>query len=297
MSVIAGENAFYEISRSSQATVNLHPPSIRDVKVPRASALFRRWNGELPKDTYHHKPVLEYNGEMVFAEIAILRCFQQEGWDGRWIDNFGSKTKYRVGYWGDASEIIKDLPVEQKALLDRIRARTDGKGGCFDVFCWRDGEVVFAESKWKGNDQIRPNQARWLEAALSIGIPLDSFLIVEWSLDVPAVRKRPTLSKELQLTIFQRDRWMCRWCNRPVIFAPVMRFLEHEARKWRGGEPLSYYHPRWTRDGAPLLDELAAVIDHIEAFSIGGLVSRPANKFWLLGYFGHFFTKENRDGP
>jgi hypothetical protein len=83
---------------------------------------------------------------MVFAEIAILRCFQKEGWDGRWIDNFGGKTKDRLGYWGDASEIIKDLPAEQKALLERIRKKADCKGGCFDVFCWRDGDVVFAES-------------------------------------------------------------------------------------------------------------------------------------------------------
>ena len=247
-------------------------PSIRDVHVPKATALFQKWTGELPEDTFNHKPVLNYCGEMVFAELAILRCFQQEGWDGRWIDNFG-KTKYRIGYWGNTSEVIKDLPAKQKALLDRIqKANAECKGGCFDVFCWRDGNVVFAESKWKGNDQIRPNQARWLEAALSIGIPLDSFLIVEWSLvlDSPAARKRRPLSKDLQVSVFRCDRWICRWCNRPVIFAPVMKFLEREVRKSGAAEPLSYFHPRWTRDGAPLLDELGAVLDHVEAFSTGG---------------------------
>ncbi|MGO9264921.1 MAG: HNH endonuclease signature motif containing protein [Candidatus Binataceae bacterium] len=34
--------------------------------------------------------------------------------------------------------------------------------------------------------------------------------------------------------------------------------------------PLAYFHAHWTRDGAPLLDELGAVIDHVEAFSTGG---------------------------
>jgi 5-methylcytosine-specific restriction endonuclease McrA len=34
--------------------------------------------------------------------------------------------------------------------------------------------------------------------------------------------------------------------------------------------PLAYHHAHWTRDGAPLLDLLGAVIDHIEAFSTGG---------------------------
>jgi hypothetical protein len=55
-----------------------------------------------------------------------------------------------------------------------------------------------------------------------------------------------------------------------VIFAPVMRLLEDEVRKAGRSEPLSYYHAHWTRDGAPLLDELGAVIDHVEAHSTGG---------------------------
>jgi hypothetical protein len=35
-------------------------------------------------------------------------------------------------------------------------------------------------------------------------------------------------------------------------------------------EPLAYFNAHATRDGAPLLDELWGVIDHIEAFSTGG---------------------------
>jgi 5-methylcytosine-specific restriction endonuclease McrA len=49
-----------------------------------------------------------------------------------------------------------------------------------------------------------------------------------------------------------------------------MRLLEDEVRKAGRSEPLSYYHAHWTRDGAPLLDELGAVIDHVEAHSTGG---------------------------
>ena len=83
-------------------------------------------------------------------------------------------------------------------------------------------------------------------------------------------KKRPPLSKESQLRVFIHDRWICRWCNRPVIFAPVMKFLERELRNSGRVDPLSYYHAHWTRDSAPLLDELGAVIDHVEAFSAGG---------------------------
>ena len=49
-----------------------------------------------------------------------------------------------------------------------------------------------------------------------------------------------------------------------------MKFLEREIRKTENGNRLDYYHAHWTRQGAPLLDELGAVIDHIEAVSVGG---------------------------
>jgi 5-methylcytosine-specific restriction endonuclease McrA len=83
-------------------------------------------------------------------------------------------------------------------------------------------------------------------------------------------KARPSLSKTLQLSVFCRDGWICRWCNRPVIFAPVMRLIERDVREIGKEPPLSYYHAHWTRDGAPLLDELGAVIDHVKALSTGG---------------------------
>jgi hypothetical protein len=58
--------------------------------------------------------------------------------------------------------------------------------------------------------------------------------------------------------------------QRPVIFAPVMKYLEREIRAIGNSDPLAYYDAHWTRHGAPLLDLLGAVIDHIEAFSTGG---------------------------
>jgi 5-methylcytosine-specific restriction endonuclease McrA len=96
---------------------------------------------------------------------------------------------------------------------------------------------------------------------------------VDWSLDVvdkTRMANRRPLSKDLQVAVFRRDGWLCCWCKRPVIFAPVMKFLERDIRAAGRGERLAYYHAHWTRDGSPLLDLLGAVIDHIEAFSAGG---------------------------
>ena len=44
-------------------------------------------------------------------------------------------------------------------------------------------------------------------------------------------KNRRALPKGDQLAIFRRDGWMCQWCKKPVIFAPVMKLLEVEVRR------------------------------------------------------------------
>ncbi|HET9146084.1 MAG TPA: HNH endonuclease signature motif containing protein [Sphingomicrobium sp.] len=82
--------------------------------------------------------------------------------------------------------------------------------------------------------------------------------------------KRLPLPRTLQIKIFRRDGWLCHLCKRPVIFAPAMRLLEREVMMDGYAGRLAYYNERWTREGAPLLDQLAAVIDHVEAHAKGG---------------------------
>lgn len=51
-----------------------------------------------------------------------------------------------------------------------------------------------------------------------------------------------------------------------------MKYLEQLVRHSGGfAGPLAYHDARWRRDKAPLLDELGAVIDHVEAHSRGGV--------------------------
>ena len=82
--------------------------------------------------------------------------------------------------------------------------------------------------------------------------------------------RRAPISKNLQVQVFRRDRWLCRWCGRPVIFAPAMKYLEQFVRQSGFIGPLAYHDDRWRRDKAPLVDELGAVIDHVKAHSRGG---------------------------
>jgi hypothetical protein len=122
-----------------QSSQRIVLPSGREITVAKAMPLFRKWAGEMPDDTFNGKPLLELNGEMVFAELAILRSFQLAGWDGRWIDSY--HHRYLTQYW--PSPVSEPLPAKQQSILDRIRAKAGGTGGCFDVFCWRPrGNVV-----------------------------------------------------------------------------------------------------------------------------------------------------------
>ena len=43
-----------------------------------------------------------------------------------------------------------------------------------------DGRLVFAESKKHKKDRIRGTQLRWLEAALTCGMRVEDFVVVEW---------------------------------------------------------------------------------------------------------------------
>jgi 5-methylcytosine-specific restriction endonuclease McrA len=86
----------------------------------------------------------------------------------------------------------------------------------------------------------------------------------------PKPARRAAISKDLAIQVFRRDRWLCHWCGRPLIFGPALRYLAQFAKNSGINETLAYYHPHWTRRDAPLLDYMGAVLDHIQAHSDGG---------------------------
>ena len=127
-------------------------PSGREVMLQKAEPLFQAWR-----------------------EGSTLRIFQQFGWEGVWVDSF--RKQFRISN----SEQV-DLPTSKIALLNDIYVAAGSRYGCFDVFAWKNDQVLFAESKRRGKDIIRKTQLRWLEAALSICRDLGEFLIVEWDI-------------------------------------------------------------------------------------------------------------------
>lgn len=153
-------------------------PSGQRLAVPKCNLVFNIWRGPEIKDTYNHKAVVDFEGAPLFAELAILRILQQGGWSGVWSDSY--RNKYRVDLPEKMDPVL--LPPAQQKLIDSIKKRTGKRGGCWDVFAWRGSSVRFIESKRSKKDELRANQFLWLEAALGMGIPAESFLLAEWNL-------------------------------------------------------------------------------------------------------------------
>jgi hypothetical protein len=167
----------YPASLQPTSTENLTLPSGRSVAFPKATPTFHIWRGAAVDKTYGRKAVLDFNGRPAFAELVILWTLQNHGWQGVWVDSF--RRAFRTDYWNGSPQ--KSLPEKPAALAEEIWNLAKIRSGVWDVFCWRDDRVLFCESKKAGRDRTRPSQLRFAESALHVGLPLDSFLFVEWS--------------------------------------------------------------------------------------------------------------------
>jgi len=103
---------------------------------------------------------------------------QNSGWQGVWVDGF--RNKYRVGLPESSDPVA--LSKDQNAIIEAVKSKNGGLRGCWDVYVWKSNKNMFIESKRLKKDAIQDSQRGWLQAALDLGFPLDSFMLVEWEL-------------------------------------------------------------------------------------------------------------------
>lgn len=153
-------------------------PSGRKVSVVKYFLKFKEWKGKPIPNSYGNKAVIDFNGEPVFAELAVLKLFQYHGWDGVWVDSY--RRKFRIGL-PDVVDPI-DLPTDKKVLLDSIKQKTGASGGCWDIFVWKDDKLLFIELKRNKKDRIQDSQKIWMEKSLNYGLILSNFILIEWDM-------------------------------------------------------------------------------------------------------------------
>lgn len=151
------------------------------------------WDGSPLPGLYGTKPLIAWQGIPVFAEIAILKSMEEDGWQGVWVDSFRRK------YLRDMSDQINSIPLppeidEQLGLIrscyrkiaDRypdLKISKGEFGGCWDILCWKGDRTKFLEAKRRKKDRLQRNQAAWLMAALGCGYSIRDFRVVEWTMN------------------------------------------------------------------------------------------------------------------
>jgi|SRR5439155_8510498 len=165
----------YPSSLLPTATETVELSSGKAVEISKALSVFKPWRGKPITDTYGGKAILSFYRKPEFAELGILRIFQQDGWGGVWVDTY--RRKFRTHYWPQ-NEV--SLPKKRALLLNLICEAAGSPSGCFDVFCWKGRNYLFIESKRSAKDRLQISQKHWIESALKCGVPRESLLIVEW---------------------------------------------------------------------------------------------------------------------
>lgn len=143
--------------------------------IPRFSMRFRKVGAD-PR--FGNKPLVEWDGESVYPELAIVRLLKKNGLDGVWVDS------YRGKFW-DGMSVERRLPDAARDAYESIlRANRGRRGGFWDVMAWEENEFIFIELKQNTadcKDRISEKQRSWLQAALRAGFRPSCFFVCEWN--------------------------------------------------------------------------------------------------------------------
>lgn len=80
------------------------------------------------------------------------------------------------------------------------------------------------------------------------------------------MNKRKNVPKKIQLLIWNRDFWTCRYCDEPVFFNPIFKLFEELSPNH------GYYHPHGKGEFRhQFIEKRMASIDHVHPLKKGGL--------------------------
>ena len=158
------------------------------VLVPKVELHLRPWQGAPIADMFGGKPLIDFAGQPVFAELAVYELLRLSGWQARWIETYGAPAASPKCYtaWLPTSSWSQQVhqPIEDASVQSRLQAIAVANGhtfaGCWDVVGWHGTKLLFAECKRRRQDRLRSTQPRWLAASLQAGLQPENFLLVEW---------------------------------------------------------------------------------------------------------------------
>ncbi|MFA6385413.1 MAG: hypothetical protein WCW29_01555 [Candidatus Paceibacterota bacterium] len=171
-------NSHSILTTDGETTISLASGKV--VNLPICHPQFSLWREPVNNFNYGGKPLINHNNEPIFAELAILRILQADGWEGVWVETYGGThfLQSMPKEWKLKSEHVS-IPKDKEELLKKIW-KTAKTTACFDIFAWKGKDFIFCEAKNKGKDKLTNGQIKFIEGALFCGILPESLLIVEW---------------------------------------------------------------------------------------------------------------------
>ena len=145
------------------------------LSVTKYCTTFENYTGDEEIPSYGGKAIVVDDGNPTYAEFKALSLFRMHGWEGLWYDSYRRKKRLSLNEDAECAESVNDL-------LNSIASITGSPTGVFDLVLWRGETIYFVELKRKARDQIRNTQIDWLHAALSLGLDLACFAILQWEL-------------------------------------------------------------------------------------------------------------------
>jgi hypothetical protein len=154
-------------------------PTADPSKLP-VDATFFGTSEKIP-DSYLIKPLVIFNDEPLFGELAVACALKEDGWNAVWVDSYHSKGEKRL-FWKDLPDRSRPVVLAREStnasrLYEKIRDRNRGVGGFFDVMAWKGSSYLFVEYKGKG-DGANKNELRWIDAVLSSGLKVNDLRFV-----------------------------------------------------------------------------------------------------------------------
>lgn len=164
-----------------------HIVNDQEVRIPIVHLKFKKWQGEPIANTFGGKGLIDYQGQPIFAELAIMQTAIAGGWQARWVETYAMKANrpYYFSSWTNSplptqvqDPILDPIPL---ASLESIYSNNgESFYGCWDVIMWHGKNVIYVEAKRLKKDKVRITQDRWLEAGLNAGFDSSRFMIAWW---------------------------------------------------------------------------------------------------------------------
>jgi hypothetical protein len=160
-----------------------------------------RWVGDPLQYGFGNKPLVDGGATGIFAELAIQRLAEAEGWDARWVCTFAAKAegpRYLKSWRDDSLDHQKNVPLdaEREVLLAKIAKQNHNSySGCWDVLAWKGDRTLFIEAKHDKKDHIQATQLEWYWAALRSGLKPHNFVVAQWEFDREVAQGGPVRAR------------------------------------------------------------------------------------------------------